>query len=238
MITSAKLNRAIFATRSFDSGAMGQMLSVVHPFNRPGRYLAVVRRRGQTVGQTEIEVTESAGRPQLTIDLAAVASRGRAASCECDDRLRGNEHTVSSGGYVLFTVLSGEGGFSVVVGEPGGQGKPVFDSERLEKDDLFALTLLEPGKYLVANQHGSARGTIGVSFRPEDAKKLRTLKTLYVEVAGGRLDPAEIKITSTQGLVFRVSETARIVIERQPEPKTSGPRKPPRKLRYLRPTHR
>jgi hypothetical protein len=217
MINSAKVNLAIFNARSFDSGSLTQMLSVVHQFERPGRYEAVVRRGGVAVGRTEFEVSDDGGEMQLTIDLASVGRRStvREPDCECDAvSARNSTPVVSTKGYVLFTVLSGDGGFSVVVVGKKEKGDPAFDSERLKKGDLFALTLLEPAAYSVVNKCGSAKGEIEVSFRPEDARRLRDLDTVFVGAGKDRFDPARISLTSTQGLVFRVQDVARIVIER------------------------
>lgn len=234
MITSAQVNLAVFAARSFDSGSLTQMLSVVHQFERPGRYVAVVRRNGVAVGQTEFEVSDQSDELQLDIDLARVRSvTGRSGDCRCEEEPGTIDiPVVSSKGYVLFTVLSGYGGFSVLVGERGAQGKPAFDSESLEKGDLFALTLLEPARYSLANRHGSARGEIEVSFKPEDAKRIRALDVVHVGASKDRFDPAQIAVTSTQGLVFRINDVARIVIERHPAAKTDEPVKARRNVQY------
>jgi hypothetical protein len=224
----AILNRQLFEATVFDSGALGLVTSLVHQFTAPGVYRASVRRDGRDVGETAFEVRDDAPAMQLDIDLAATKSRARGDDdCCCGEPSHPAPPTVSTKGHVLFHATSGSG-WSVHVGL--GE-RTVFDSLRLTKGDMFALTLLEPTKYRVENTQSGARGSAEVSFTKADAARLKELQPLMV-TAGTAFQPAELQLVSTQGLIFRVEADSRVVItrqeRRQPEPKR-GP------IRFHRP---
>jgi len=226
----ATLNRQLFTIATFDSGSLGMLASVVHQFSTPGRYQAAIQRHGVPAGTTEFEVSAESETMQLSIDLADSGPSQRS-ECECERR-KATVPTLSSRGYVLFFASSGTSGYSVVVGEVGEKGAPHFDSQNLTSGDLFALSILEPTSYGMINRAGKASGEIVVSFSSEDAKRLKSLETQFVDVSKIRFDPATVGLTSTQGLVFRVHDNARIVIEKR----SAKPRKDerPKAIRFTR----
>jgi hypothetical protein len=64
------VNRQLFSERTFDSGALGVLCSVIHQFAESGVYQAVIKVAGKTERTVWFEVTESASEMQLDIDLA------------------------------------------------------------------------------------------------------------------------------------------------------------------------
>ena len=207
---AAILKRQLFQATVFDSGALGLTTSVVHQFVKPGVYRASVQRNGKPARDIVFEVRDGVPDMQLDIDLAAAETRSRGRDgCNCGSS--GSESlVVSPRGYVLFHATASSG-WSVRVGQ-GDQ--EVFDSERLGEGDIFAMTLLEPTQYRLENKLGNAKGTIVVTFSPSDAKKLGALQPVTVTVSKA-FEPAELKLISTQGLVFRMKTEARIVVTRQ-----------------------
>jgi len=219
----ANLNRQLFEATVFDSGALGLTTSIVHQFTAAGIYSATVRKNGKPIGNVSFEVRADATAMQLDIDLAKTQGSEKDDCC-CTT---GPAPTVSPKGYVVFHTTSGTG-WSVHVGE----GKHAsFDSTRLTKGDMFALTLLEPTKYKIENKLGSAKGSVEVEFTKGDVKRLSELKPVMV-TAGKSFDPDSFKLVSTQGLVFRIETDARIVISRKDKRKAE-PRGGP--IRFQRP---
>ena len=214
MSTSIRLNHRLLTTSSFDSGALGLLAYVVHQFPA-GRYHVVVRREGQDAGSTYFLVDDSSTSMQLTIDLAAAAAPLRSAASPCASRKAAATDipTVSPKGYVLFYVSGGSGGYSVVAHEVNGAA-PTYDSATLPAGDVFAVSLLEPATYSMANQAGKAKGKIQVTPVSEGTNPL-ALATQYVDVSADSFDPANVSVQSAQGLVFRVKAPARIVINKQ-----------------------
>jgi len=209
----AKLNMQLLNTHSHDSGALGPLAMVVHPFTQPGRYSGLVLRHGRPVGEIAFVVDEKSEAMQLDIDLSASGPRGAnpAGDCGCHGKA-GDPATVSPKGHVLFHASSGSG-FLVAVN--GAEGKPVFDSTRLENGDLFALSLLEPTAYRLENTLSGVKGSITVAFDEEIARRIRSLETVYVDMQGKKFSDGKIALASTQGLVFRIQTPSRIVIARQ-----------------------
>jgi hypothetical protein len=222
-------NRHPFAVSVFDSGALNVLASVIHQFSQTGRYQVSVRRAGKIVGSTFFEVVES-GPTQLDIDLSAVSVSRTTGACDCHQK-NVELPSVSAKGYVLFYVSRGTVGYSVLVGEDAPQAKPLFDSENLGAGDLFALSLLEPAQYSMINRHGSAKGEIEVSLDLKIVRNIEELreKTQYVDVSRDTFRPDRVSVTSTQGLVFRIGDHARIVVTKSksltPEPRSAVPRR-------------
>lgn len=212
----AKVNIQLLRTTTFDSGALGMLAMVIHQFSSAGRYRATIKQRGHAVTEVDFEVDDNSKVMQLDIDLAQAvrSAKARPESCGCTSEKQ-TTRVVSPKGFVLFHASSG-GGYSVAVSKT--EGKVVFDSTNLGEGDLFAVSLLEPGTYSMANTIGSVEGEIVVSLTPEAAKRIKTLETLYIDVSQKKLDPKGIEVASSQGLVFRIKDSARILIEKRHAP--------------------
>lgn len=217
----AKANLQLLNTTRFDSGALGLMAMVIHPFTQPGHHRGTVFQHGASVADFGFLVDETSDIMQLDIDLATINRRaqGRRVEHDCGCSADG-AHTpvVSPQGYVLLHATSGTG-YSAKVASA--EGKPVFDSTELNSGDLFALTLLEPVPYSAKNALGKSSAEISVSLPADLNKRLTTMEPVSVSVDGGKFNPDCIQLISTQGLVFQIQGRARIVIG----PNTPGVRK-------------
>jgi hypothetical protein len=258
MAISALINRQVFTTRVFDSGALTVLASVIHQFAEPGLYYVTIRRGDAVLGTTRFEVVAEAGPTQLNLDLSVAGSpagarspflrstRGAAAKdCDCGGHgaSAGREvaaaaatPTVSAKGYVQFFVSQGDGGLSASVARADGD-KVLFDTTTLGASDLFAVSLIAPATFSMANKLGKATGKITVTFSKEVARRLKTTAPVYVEASKSAFAPNDIPLSSGQGIVFRVTETARIVVTQETEPAqaTPGGRPGRRTFRRLRP---
>ena len=210
----AKVNLQLLKTTTFDSGALGMLAMVIHQFPAAGHYRATVMQQGHALTEVAFEVAEKSEVLQLDIDLAQAArnAKARPENCGCESEKQ-IARVVSPKGFVLFHASSGEG-YSVIVSNGG--GKAVFDSAKLGDGDLFAVSLLEPAKYSMANTLGSASGEIVVGFTDEAARAIKTLETQHVEVSQKKFDPERVELISSQGLVFRIKGSARILIKKKP----------------------
>jgi hypothetical protein len=196
---------------------------VIHQFPSPGFYHAGIHRSGRVVADTQFRVDAESGVMQLDIDLAEAAQRHPTkGDCGCTGK---GEKTpvVSPKGYVLFHASSGDG-YSVTAAAE--DQKVVFDSTKLGGGDLFATSLLEPGKYIMENTLGRANGEILVTLTPEDAKRINQMEPQHVSVSADQFEPPKLTLVSSQGLVFRVNGEARIVINREGEREPFRPQKP------------
>ncbi len=74
MAISALINRHLFTTRVFDSGALTVLASVIHQFGEPGRYHVTIRHGDTVVGTTPFEVSADSTATQLNLDLAVLGA--------------------------------------------------------------------------------------------------------------------------------------------------------------------
>ncbi len=209
----AKLNNKLLKTTTFDSGSLGMLTMVIRQFNSEGHYRAMVMQQNQSIANIDFYVDKKSDVMQLDIDLAQIAQRSVARMKDCSHHGDLKEmRVVSPEGYVLFHVSTGEN-YSVIVSN--GDNKAIFNSTKLGAGDLFAATLLEPANYLISNTLGTAKGEIVVSLTSGAAKKIKTLKTSTISVGKKSIDPKRLELTSSQGLVFRITDSARILIKKK-----------------------
>jgi hypothetical protein len=211
---SVRLNRRLLTTSSFDSGALGPLVSLIHRAPAPGTYQAVVLRDGQRAGTTCFRVTDDKAGTQLNIDLASVALRtGAAPRCACREHPE-SAPAVSPQGYVLFHVSRGAGGYAVVVGEAKEGSQAVFDSRALTDGDLFALSFIVPATYAVTSPGGAGQGEIQVAPIPPGTN-LRAVSPVSVDASRDGFQPARVTVHVGQGVAFRIRSVTRIVIEKR-----------------------
>lgn len=211
----AFVNQHIFTQTSLDSGALTQLAVIVRNFPEPGAYLGSIFHREQSIGQFYLAIDPNSPEAQLNIDLATVG-RGRHAE-ERSDNTSSEHFVVSPKAYVIFHVSYGAGGFAVTVAKLGDTRETVepFDSRELTRGDLFAVTLIRPGKYTATNLNGTARAEIRVAYPQLGREPFSPGEPVRVECTNGGFEPSSIRIDAAQGQVYRVQteRPARIKIE-------------------------
>jgi len=213
------INTEIFTQIGLDSGALTLLGAVAHPVHEPGPYRGVVLRDGEEVADFGFVVAEE-GRAQLDVDVAKVAGAGRT-GCGCCTDPDADPH-LRAGGVLLMHVGSGRGAYAVVVSAGEGDAqRVVFDSRQLEKGDLFTATVLRPGRYAVTNTVNRTRAELEVRYPERRREPLRAAEPVQVRV-GDRFDPERLAVQPTQGQVYAVETSARVVIELV-EPYDSAP---------------
>lgn len=209
------VNRHLFTQTSVDSGSLTMLGNVIHRFPEPGEYMGVAARETAT-SSFRLRVDESSPTMQVTIDLATLGEGHRHSDdCGCQDTETGTDPTfvVNPAGYVVFHVSSGPGGYVVRVGRLDLPQAALFESTRLEGDDLFAVTLIRPGTYSVRNLAGEARGEIVVSYPAVGDQPYRPDEPVEVVCTEKAFRPARIRIQAAQGQLYRIRTPSRIAIE-------------------------
>lgn len=228
---NVRLNRTLFQQTDADSGALTMLTSVVHRPAEVGDYLGTVYRGDQPLGEFALQVREEETPLSVHIDVATVklpdTSRRRAASkkddcCPDDEHDHGQRraYEVGRGGYVVFHVSEGMGGYSVQLANARGgaaeerregrDAKP-WSSADLQEGDLFAVTLLRPGTYRLTNQAGG-EGKVKLAYPTRGPTAYRPPEPVRVSVTNDGFQPSGIELQALQGLVFEVRGTARISI--------------------------
>lgn len=244
-----KLNRTLLQQTNADSGALTMLAAVVHRPRQPGTYGGTVYRRDQAVGEFTLRVLDEDGPLQVHVDLAMQGLRGgsgRPADNRHDDACCDDEHdaqttdattyTVGRDGHAVFHVSTGAGGYAVQlagVGErEGEQGAQTWDSRELQEGDLFAVTLLRPGTYRVANEVARAEAQIRLAYPQRGKAAYRPPDAQHIAVTESSFEPNRIELQPLQGQVYEIHAGSRIKIALD-EP-DDGPHKPdePRGARY------
>jgi hypothetical protein len=207
------INQQWLHLTSFDSGAPTGGAAVIHRFDTPGEYRVRFVHGEETLAQTVVAVggqaAETAPGPgHVTLDLKTFARPASLGSTPPDrQRL-----VVRPQGYVSFTDSGQAKPFSVVAEAASGDG-PGFDSRRLGPGDIFALTLLRPGKYSLVNELARSKGEITVEYPVVGKVPYRPPDPLSVDCTDRGFQPADITLKPAQGLIIHVKTAARIKIE-------------------------
>lgn len=213
------VNRHALTDTTHESAGLGVLGAIVHPVEDAERLVGSVFREDRLVGEFEVVTEEESRSLQAELDLSRFGlgpsrpgSRSSAPTkpSGCCGEEPGKEGApdvprlrLSPRGYLVFHVSWGAPGYRVTLAAPGEEEpSPVFDSRSLGRGDLFALTLIRPGRYDVEDVVSEARGTIRVTY-PEPGEARRAAQgPVRVAVRKGDLSPAEIRVSPAQGVVF------------------------------------
>lgn len=221
------VNSHLFTQTKVDSGSLTMLGMIIHRFPESGEYLGVVER-GAEKRSFRLRVDESSPEMQVNVDLATLGgghhNHGPDCGCADKDSRAGQPFIVNPAGYVVFHVSTGPGGYVVRVGRPERPEDAIFDSTRLEEDDLFTVTLIRPGTYSVRNVAGEARGDIVVAYPKVGKAPHRPDEPVEVVCSEKTFRPARLRLQAAQGQLYRFRTPARIAIELvEPD---DGPRRP------------
>ena len=213
----AIINPFIFSQINLDSAELTMLTSAVHKIAESGSYDGTIHRGADVVGRFRLAVSdmppekcvaESAN--QVNIDLKSL-DLPSADQIESQSK---NCFQVRTGGYIVFHISNGAGGYFVELKRTGSEsgGKIVFDSRKLGEKDLFVATPLRPGKYSVTNIETKAKAELVVAY-PEVGKIPKQPQATKVECNQKEIEPEKIKINPTEPLLFSFKMPSRIKIE-------------------------
>lgn len=210
----------LFTQVGLDSGALTLLGSVAHQLRKPGRYAGVVLVDDVETGDFSILVRDE-GAMQLSIDLAAVTVTGSGGGIV---RKLDEGGPLRAGGYLLLHVGSGDGRYAAVITDASEESSEVvFDSRRLEAPDVFAATVLRPGRYSVTNVENDAKAALEVAYPEPVREPYRPAEPVHIQV-GRVFEPRNVKAGPAQQQIYTAGAAARVRIElvepydRSPEP--------------------
>jgi hypothetical protein len=255
-------DRALLEQTTFDSATPSGTALVMHRFAQPGRYALALSPDGETVVETRTifvgdeepdGTAERSGRRASELRPPRPAATGSPLPQAIAVDLRPIPHhvsaaappvpgTVSEGGYASFTAPAGQAHRVVVsrVGSAGLEGTE-FDSARLAESDVFAVTILRPGTYRIANRIGGHEGKLVVTYPVVGRAPYRPPEPVTIHSREGHFEPDSVTIGPGQGVIFQVVAESHIVVELvEPDdgPGDAPGRRPPLARRRLRPAAR
>ena len=228
----AIINPFVFSQINLDSASLTMLTSAVHKISESGNYDGTILRGSDIVGRFRLTVCDSTpddcsgqSKTQVNIDLKSL---DLPVADHIESQLN-NCFQVRTGGYVVFHLTSGAGGYAVELKKTGSEscGKIVFDSRKLGENDNFIATPLRPGTYNITNVLCKAKAELVVAY-PEIGKIPKLPQAVKVEVTQNEIVPGQIRINPTEPLMFSFKAPSRIKIELvKPEdrPKPTSPSK-------------
>jgi len=206
-----RINTQLFTLTRFDSGSIGPMSYCLHPFHKPGRYKGEVLYKQQPVGEFLLHVCDNFDNPQVNVELSQYRLNQEKKGCSCDEQGKA-DFNLKAGGYGLFHTVTGRDGYSVRVFSLEGEREQVFNSAALQKDDLFALSLMRPGAYSVREASSKQKFGLEVAYIKPGKEKYVPPETLHLSIE--KLDAKEsLNASPLQGIVFQCRKGERIIIE-------------------------
>ena len=212
-------NPYLFTQIGLDSGMLTMLGSIVHKFNEPGEYRGISLRENVPEAVFYLTVERDRAINQVNIDLATLEQTAAANCCACGKNhgspSRGH-FVLGEQGYAVFHVSMGPGGYAVRVGRAAKEPeRKEFDSTELNDGDLFAATILRPGRYSLKNlvQSDAASGELQVNYPPVGKRPHRSSAPVRIECTQTGFSPSSVEIAATQGCVIVPRTPSRIKIE-------------------------
>lgn len=221
MIT--KINYHLFNQINIDSNLLTMSSSIIHRFVNDGIYRISIHEPNGVEKHTDFIVDSESPVLQANIDVSSTVDK---VECKCKtDITKNNSIVINPKGYIVFYVSTGPGGYSITVNKLDLKNSSaddkriketrVFDTSKLKDGDMFAVTILKPGKYIIKNMLNKSVGNITVEYPEKTKSKKNNIpkEPVIVQVTENGFDPSNIKLRPTQGLLLKITSNSRIKIE-------------------------
>jgi hypothetical protein len=205
---------SLLTRTSFESASLASQAAIAHPLSQSGRWrLEAYGPQGLAPWAMDILVRDG-GLPRLAVDLALpVAPSG----CGCSPT---SNPSLAPGAMLnLSLARAGDGGFALLYA--AGASDPAWDSRRLQAGDYYACLPLRPGLYGAANQLGTAKASIRVTYPAPKAAAATRASAARPAVAptiitvGEVMDPTAVVIDPSQVLLFAIGAPANLTLDLQ-----------------------
>jgi hypothetical protein len=231
----ASVNRSFMHQTSFDSATPSGPAVVAHQLTTPGDFEVVVARDDSAMRRIPLRVEarsenleEPEPRPPSNVPVGMVAEVDPVALVR-DPAVRRRGFRVFVDGYLSFKTGRPHGYRCYVTNAGGSTDGLEFDSTELGPSDIYAQTLVRPGRYSVTNALTEVRADLTVSYpklEPTPYQPPDPLRVTCREEGFGQ-DPMEL--SPVQCVIFELDSPARILIELtepddgpSPEPSRKG----------------
>jgi hypothetical protein len=219
MTTRARINRELFSQVEIDSGSLSMLSTIVHRFSEPGEYEGIVTKGDRGVVARRFTITVAGGSSTATqADSSGAGAQHDSAQpgqvkIDLKNTTTPDRFVLNAGGYAVFYVSAGPGGYVVQVSKLGKDNASVtaFDSRELKEGDILSATVIRPGTYSITNSLNNAKAELVVNY-PEPGKMQLSPRPVSIECTSNQIMPDKLRIDPMQGLVFTFKTTSRIKI--------------------------
>lgn len=221
-----KINRFLFSQTNIDSGSLTTHSTIVCRFPDPKDYQGNVLKGSSIVGRFKLKIVENrlsnkspflnkidSGDSFQNVDNNKETHDVTINQTNIDLSNLADSYTVKKGGYGVFYVSIGAGGYSIELyqTDKGSQTK-TFDSKELKNDVVFSSMIIRPGTYLITNTVNNTKAELVVNY-PELEKMRKILTPINIECNTKEIIPNKISTNPSQGLIFKINTLSRIKIE-------------------------
>jgi|tagenome__1003787_1003787.scaffolds.fasta_scaffold20848882_2 hypothetical protein len=231
------LDQRFLHQTQFDSAAPAGTAVVVHKFESEGEFQLLLHHGRKPLRQARLNVQPDLAYEGDTAQAQAPGRRDAPAAVALDiaTLLRPGVQPVESTdlpgpGYLSLTSSQPIPEHHLVVRERDG-GDVVLDTRRLGPQSLFAVTLVRPGRYRLANTISGAEAAVVVTYPKVGKTPYRPPEPLEIDCGAKGFGASTFTISPAQGIIFRLSTESRIQLElvepddgpkeRRPRPKAS-----------------
>lgn len=171
----ARVNTHAIGTTQIDSTRLGVLGMIAHQMLEAGIFLGNITLNDNERGSFLLEVTDESKNTQVDIDLAKIVQSVGVRST------RSVRYQLRPEGFLMLFVSEGAAGYRVHLETKDAKSKKtnskiVFDSARLQKNDMFITTLIRPGIWTATDRTNDQEAKIKVrypvmgkvSYRPSD----------------------------------------------------------------------
>lgn len=218
----ATINRALIEQTRFDSAAPTGTAAVVHRFEQPGEYDINITRDDEVIDRMRLNVPVQRTPERAEAQTAGAAAEqplpGAVAAVNLAsvilNPLTDRRVAIAAGGYVTFNAPAGSVPLGATVARADAEeGEVEFDTRRLGPGDLFAVTLIRPGRYVATNSATGATLDIQVTYPVVGSTPYRPPEPANVECNAGGFNPDTVILGPAQGVLFHISTETRIQLE-------------------------
>jgi hypothetical protein len=218
------INPYLFRHRQTKTAAFNNLCTIVHRMIEEGVYAGEVVQGRTVLGTFRLTCDANSPSPQVNIDLSTFDALFRA---NVPDLPAPGSYTVSKNGYVVFHASGHHDNLYVRLTKVSKEkGEPAFDSRRLEKGEIVAFRLWQPGSYTITNESGGQKAALTVKSS-EDRKypDLGKQQGVQIRLSDKGFDPAKIEKWPAQALVISIETQAALNLQST----ESAPERPTRR---------
>jgi hypothetical protein len=201
------LSTAAFRVAEFDSGELTVLAHVIHRFERARGYRGSIIVDDAVTGTFSLVVSDHAAE-QVNIDLGGVDDP-RAPYVGPPGVAELTPFRLRTGGYAVFYVSGSPARHAAVLATDVNAQAPAFDTRRLGPGDLFVVTPLRPGAYVLANTENNTRGEVVIDAR---GAELAPAPALEVTCGDAGFEPAQLSAGAGRAQVYHCEVPARVTL--------------------------
>lgn len=190
-------NSHIFDVVELDTDILTPQIVLVAQVGSPARYRGIVTGKDGATKTFSLVVNPSPAEPSVSIDLSK-------------DWGVDPTFSVAENGYVIASVLTGQGGFTLRIFN---DSSVLLDNKSLKLDQIVVVRVLRPGKHVISDQVGGGSCSLTVGYPMREHALAKDKLDLYVRLNGDstEMDPKAITSSVAQAIAIHVQDKTRIV---------------------------